>query len=329
MNIDPATITDDVAPTEDSLVESLMDRWTPKNDKGNEAATVTTDEDEGGYEAEGEPVDEDEDEDEPEGDDETPEGAAEDDKAKEAEGPTEIADDMIAKVTVDGQEIQLTGADLKRLAGQEAALTKKSQAADQLGTRSAMVLRGALEIAKEDLDEYEGVDWLVEKDRMDPEWFEYHRGRAAQAEARFNTLMGVAQAQMAEQAQRAEEVSAEHRAQATAAIKAKVPEWDDSRDAANVSYMIAQGLTEETARSLLDPVARILVDKARLYDEGKTKAAAKLAKAPEKTVQPGGATKAEVQTKAIQNASERLKGGKGSDEDAMAVLMGRWARKTR
>jgi hypothetical protein len=69
-----------------------------------------------------------EDDDDAEGDDEGDDGEGDEDDKEGDETPTvEIKDDHKFKVTVDGEEREFTLGSLKRLAGQEASLTRKSQ----------------------------------------------------------------------------------------------------------------------------------------------------------------------------------------------------------
>ncbi len=321
--------------TEDAAVASLMDRWSPKADNAADvpaegAEDPTTEEVEGeGYEADGEPeVEETEEvaegEETPEGE-KTPEAA---EAAKAGEGSKEIADDAVAKVTVDGQEIEFTGAQLKRLAGQEASLTRKSQEADRVGHMAANTVRAALAMAKEELDEYEGVDWAEEARLMDPDFYALHFNRAQAAAEKFERLMAAAQGIQKDQAAKAEEVSKEAKDAFMGQVALAVTGWTPEVHQSILSYGESQGISKEALENMTDTTAYGLLRKAQLYDQGKATAAEKIAKAPQKkTVQPAGATGAQVKTQALQNAETRLKSGKGNDDDAVAILMGRWSTK--
>src|SRR3546814_20739928 len=65
-------------------------------------------------------------------------------------------DDAVVKVVVDGEEKEVTVGSLKRLAGQEAALTRKSQEVEVGGGRAALMIQGAIEVV---LGEIGGASW--------------------------------------------------------------------------------------------------------------------------------------------------------------------------
>src|SRR3546814_18614649 len=76
-------------------------------------------------------------------------------------------DDAVVKVVVDGEETEVTVGSLKRLAGQEAALTRKSQEVEVVGGRAALMIQGAIEVVLEELAPYKAIDWLTLRDRSE------------------------------------------------------------------------------------------------------------------------------------------------------------------
>src|SRR3546814_13952670 len=74
---------------------------------------------------------------------------------------SEREDDAVVKVVVDGEETEVTVGSLKRLAGQEAALTRKSQEVEVVGGRAALMIQGAIEVVLEELAPYKDIDWLT------------------------------------------------------------------------------------------------------------------------------------------------------------------------
>lgn len=97
--------------------------------------------------------DEPEDAEEPSEDDEGDEEEGQDEDAKEDDGDDkstiEVKDDHKFKITVDGQEIEKSLGELKRLAGQEASLTRKSQEVAE--TRKSVEADQAKNIAAYDI----------------------------------------------------------------------------------------------------------------------------------------------------------------------------------
>lgn len=124
INIDGATQDTEIVPSEDAedMFAKMwgLDAETPSKD-------TESDKDEDKDDAEGQDA-----EDDNEGSEETPEtddGEEGDEEGDDKdEGSTvEVKDEHKFKVTVDGEEREFSLGQLKRLAGQEAALTRKSQ----------------------------------------------------------------------------------------------------------------------------------------------------------------------------------------------------------
>src|SRR3546814_4626527 len=106
---------------------------------------------------------------------------------------SEREDDAVVKVVVDGEETEGTVGSLKRLAGQEAALTRKSQEVEVVGGRAALMIQGAIEVVLEELAPYKDIDWLTLRDKMEPDEFEWHRDNFNKHQKRYQKLVGDAQ----------------------------------------------------------------------------------------------------------------------------------------
>src|SRR3546814_10534101 len=102
-------------------------------------------------------------------------------------------DDAVVKVVVDGEETEVTVGSLKRLAGQEAALTRKSQEVEVVGGRAALMIQGAIEVVLEELAPYKDIDWLTLRDKMEPDEFEWHRDnfRSEEHTSELQSLMSI------------------------------------------------------------------------------------------------------------------------------------------
>lgn len=307
--------------TEDAAVAALMTSFDPP--KGAPAAeAVDGDEseadDDDGELSSAEDLGEYEGDDGDEGD--TEEAA---DEAEAAAAPAEPADDAVIKFTVDGEEQTATVGALKRLAGQEVALTRKSQEVDLVGGRAAAALQVALNSALEDVQPYQDVDWLTLQSEVDPETFKWHRENAVRASKRYQSL--VEQAQGFEQAlQERQRADFERRsAETKQALATDVPGWNDSLDNEVRAYGIAQGLEAGDVAKIANAPVLKLLHKAMLYDRGAKAAAVKVKEAPAKVLRSSARDSSTAKTTDTRKAEQRLSRS-GSDADAMAVLMGRW-----
>lgn len=312
--------------SDDAAVAALMSSFDPP--KGSAAPTAGDAEDEGN---EGDDEDgavssaEDLGEYETEEGDESDTGDGEEGEGDEgaAAAAAEIADDAVVKFTVDGQEQTATVGALKRLAGQEAALTRKSQEADLVGGRAAAALQAALASAVEDFQPYQDVDWLTLQTEVDPETFKWHRENAMRASKRYQAI--VEQAQGFEQAlQERQQADFERRATESRQLLAtEVPGWNDTLDSEVRAYGIAQGLEAGDVAKIANAPVLKLLHKAMLYDRGAKAAAVKVKEAPAKVLRTGTRDTSTAKTTDTRKAEQRLSRS-GSDADAMAVLMGRW-----
>lgn len=250
-----------------------------------------------------------------------------------ASGADPVADDAVVSVVVDGVEQQLTVGSLKRLAGQEAALTRKSQEADLVGQRAAATLQGALEVVLEDLQAYANVDWVLEGSRMDPEEFEWHRQQYQTLTARRDRLINGARSLEQTTAARRQAQLKQEAAEAVKVLSdpnTGIKGWSDELYGDILDYAIGAGLPEEDVAQITNPSVIKLINKARLYDQGHKAAAKKVNLTPARVRKGGaGAPVAPQQDKAQAQAMKKLRSGRATDEDAIAALVGRWGVKRR
>jgi hypothetical protein len=336
-------LTDDNTPTgpsDDEAVAALMGGLVPP--KGAPAAS----EDDGDEEDEApaqveeraeDGDDQDEGADDDAGDeDEDEDGAEGDDGDEGGEKPTqspEVSDETVVKVTVDGVEQELTVGSLKRLAGQEAALTKKSQEADTVGQRAAAVLQGALEAVLEDLSTYESVDWVLEGNRMDPEEFEWHRQQFTALQQRQQKLIGSARDLEATVTARRDAQLQRDAVEAVKVLsdpKTGIEGWNDKLYGDILSFAVEAGLPADEVSTIVNPTVIRLINDARLYRQGKQATATKLNLTPRNVRNRGGNEAIQPADAKAQRALEaKVKAGRGTDDDATALLMGRWGVKRR
>ena len=309
--------------SDDAAVDALMasfDKGDPKAAKpSDEEAEAEDGEEENEPATAGEEGDEDASE---EGEDDGPEDE-ESDPATAA--PKEAADDQVVKVTFDGETKDFTVKDLKRLAGQEASLTRKSQEADAVGGRAAAALNAAIETALEDLEPYKSVDWLTLQNELDPGEFKWHRDNAAKAQARFDKLVGAAGSVDQALSARKTSVDVESAQAALRELQTDIEGWNDKLYGDILSYGVSQGLSENDVKAISNAKVIKLLHKAMLHDAGAKAVAKKVKAAPEKVLKTSRQSAPDGKSEAVRKSAKRLQSGRGSDADAIAVLTGRWS----
>tara|TARA_R110002153_G_scaffold226622_1_gene379286 strand:+ start:2856 stop:3899 length:1044 start_codon:yes stop_codon:yes gene_type:complete len=277
-------------------------------------------------------------------DDEDPEYAVEeveDDDDEEVEEEEteevsyEVSDDTEVEIEVDGETQQASIKDLKRLYGQEASLTRKSQetaatrkkAEDALGKSSA-VLQRMLEKAQERYKPYSDIDMLVASKQMTAEDFTQLRKEATEAETDLKFLQQEADQFYGEIQQKGQEALREKAQTCVRDLQERMPEWSNELYNDIRTYAIAQGLPEEQVNNYVDPNVIELINKARLYDQGKRVATVKKAKPMKKVLRSKKAPPSAMDKKAKRMDTARKKlqePRRGQDLDDIAdALMSRW-----
>jgi hypothetical protein len=311
--------------SEGDAVEALMGSFGgPKTPTGAEPKDTGDDA--------GDDEDADLDEDESRGDEETPdeidgEDAENADEAPEAKPVAkEAADDAVINVTIDGVTTPHTVASLKRLAGQEASLTRKSQEADHVGGRAAAALQAALEVTMEDLQPYQGIDWLVLQNQLDPGEFEWHRGNAQKAQDRFDKLIGQAEGVEQNFQARRTSATADQVREASAELAADITGWGEPLYQEIMAFGVKSGLSDADVKGVSNAKVIKLIHMAMLYDKGSKAVATKVKATPDRVLKPTRSATTNDKAASTAKSLKRLSSGEGSDADAVSVLMGRWAR---
>lgn len=310
-------LTQDSAPSglsEEAAEAALMASFEPPaNDEGDEGeAPPVLEDDPGGDEA---PLDDDE-----EGDDDP----SLEESAVAPPAPQALTDDSEVEVSVGGEVQKVTLGSLKRLAGQEADLTRQSREIEVAGGQAAATLQAALAIVEEDLAPYANIDWLVAQQQLDPETFAWHRENAGRLAAKYQTLTGAAEGFEQTFANRRNSVNADAKAAATRELTADVPGWNDALHQEVLDYGATQGLDAAELKTVTNAKVLKLIRKAMLHDRAATVATSKVKEAPSKPLKPGTRqAPGTVQAIAAKKAIARLQTS-GSSDDAEAVLMGRW-----
>ena len=262
-----------------------------------------------------------------------------DEDDEEDDEPLAASDDQIVDIAVNGESKQVSVKDLKRLYGQEASLTKKSQdlatqrkqSEEQLA-QTQMSYQKLLERAEARYKPYADIDMLVASREMDAETFSQLRQDAKQAEDDLKFLQEESGQLVSQAQQQHQQATREAAADCVKVLQDQLPDWGNELYADIRDYAVKSGLPKDQVDQYTDPQVIMLINKARLYDQSKQSANSKKAKAKLKKSKSGkkvlSSKKAPPSKKTIQKANQQkqmdmLSGAKDLDDIADA-LMSRW-----
>lgn len=332
--------------SEDAAVELLLNNWQdaekPSDASEGETPSDTDDEDEDGDEdatlldlTGDEESDEDTDDSEEAEADQTDDNDEDAEDGDEDEGEAlEASDDHIVTLSVDGEQQTVSVKELKRLFGQEASLTRKSQevaaarkAADADGERFVAATQKLLTKAEARFAPFQDIDWMVAQQRLDPEEFAALRKEAKDAYDDIEFLKAETDEVLTQIADARKQQMAETAKETIATLEKEIEGWGPELYDKVRANAVKAGMDPEVVSSIIDAPSIKLLHDAMRYSDLKAKAATKKVKkkaAPKRVVKPAPKTggKMGVKTKA-EEAHTRL-AKTGSEEDAIAVLMAGW-----
>lgn len=310
--------------------EAFLNRWKsdapeePSDD--DEGATETTDELETVEESEEDDQTE-EDTEDTEDPEETPEAAKKDAKFVDD-------DEAVVKIKVGDEELSASIKDLKRLYGQEASLTKKSQEValkrkevEETGVKHLMGLQKLYERSMERYKPYADIDMLVASKSLNNEEFAALRQEATRAyeDVQFlqSELDGFVQSLEGQRQQMIRE-------QAKVAIQTLkdpdngIPNWSQETYDSIRDYAVQNGMNRDVVNNIVDPVIIKTLWKAMAYDNGKQVATVKKAKAPKKVLKSKASSETQRFAKTDgQKAMSKLRSS-GSRDAAANAFLSRW-----
>ena len=331
----------------DDAAEAILGRWDDgetlsevdedATSEDLEETEVTEDELDDEEDDEGEDNLDDPETDELDDDDETDE---DEDAEEDEDEPLAASDDQVVDISVNGESKKVSVKDLKRLYGQEASLTKKSQdlanqrkqSEEQLA-QTHMSYQKLMERAEARYKPYADIDMLVASREMDAETFSQLRQDAKQAEDDLKFLQEESGHLVSQAQQNHQQATKEAAADCVKVLQEQLPDWGNELYTNIREYAVASGLPKDQVDQYTDPQVIMLINKARLYDQSKQSAKSKKAKA-KLTKSKSGKTKvlsskkAPPSKKSIQKANQQkqmdmLSGAKDLDDIAEA-LMSRW-----
>ena len=334
--------------------DAILNRWedAEKPSENEEVEATTEDVDETDVEEveieEAEELEDDEEyEADPDEETEDEEDEEDDDEDEEEDDTTEevkvASDDTVVELKVNGETKQVSVKDLKRLAGQEASLTRKSQdladqrkIAEEDFVRTTASYNKLLDRAKERLKPYSDMDMMIAQTQMDNETFAQLRQDAKQAEEDVKFLEEESNALLNDmQAKRQSAVQAAAK-DCIRVLEDTMPDWGNEMYNDIRTYAVKNGLPQNEVDQYTDPNVIMLINKARLYDESKAtaqskKAKAKVIKKTKKTKvlssKKSPPTKTQIKKANAEKAQQKLRNNPkygGGMDDIADALMARW-----
>jgi len=234
------------------------------------------------------PVDEDDDGDEqdPDDEDDSQDDEQDEDADEDDDEPQLATDDSFVELKVNGESKKVSVSDLKRLYGQEASLTKKSQdlaaqrkATDENLARTNASYQKLMERAEARYKPYSDIDMLVASRQMEPDTFAQLRLDARTAEDDLKFLKEESGQMMSELQAQSREATQVAAAACIKVLEEKLPDWGTDLYQEIRQYAVKSGLPQEAVDTYTDPGVIILLNKARLYDQSKQSAESKKASA--------------------------------------------------
>ena len=331
----------------DDAADAILGRWDDGETLSEVEVEDATSEDLAETEVDEDEIDDEEDDqdeldlEDPDEDETTDEDVEEDEDEddEEADEPLAASDDQIVDIAVNGESKKVSVKDLKRLYGQEASLTKKSQdlatqrkqSEEQLA-QTQMSYQKLLERAEARYKPYADIDMLVASREMDAETFSQLRQDAKQAEDDLKFLQEESGQLVSQAQQQHQQATREAAADCVKVLQDQLPDWGNELYADIRDYAVKSGLPKDQVDQYTDPQVIMLINKARLYDQSKQSANSKKAKAKLKKSKSGkkvlSSKKSPPTKKSIQKANQQkqmdmLSGAKDLDDIADA-LMSRW-----
>jgi hypothetical protein len=322
------------------------DAETPSEEESDEGKPEAKEAEENEEASDDEANDETEDaEDEPSEDDEGDEGETEDDDADAKKITKKYADDegTYVKVKVGDEEHEVPVKDLKRLFGQEASLTKKSQevaAKAQLAEANSAKALTALDVmvkrAQEAAKPYREINWagLMKDPNVSAEVVQALQAEAKAALDNETFLTGQMDAFMQHIRQQQAETQ---RTAAAEAIKSLTTEgspnyvkgWNNDLYNGIREFAVSQGLSRDMVNQLTDPAAFKMLHMAMQFHKGSQKVVTKkVNKSPKKIVKsstssaaPSKAGTQLVKRKDALAKQKKAGGNMASTVDAFEALL--------
>ena len=183
----------------------------------------------------------------------------------------EIDDDFEVEVMVDGKQQAVSIGALKRLAGQEKSLTRKSQEvaakrkeADEADNKSQVIFDKLIKQAEERYKPYQDIDMLVASRSMETEDFAQLRKEAQQDKDDLTFLKEEADSYLGEMARQQQQALQAQAQECVKVLQDEIPEWSNELYNDIRTYAIQQGLPERQVNTYVDSVVIQVLHKSSL-----------------------------------------------------------------
>lgn len=337
---------DDTALSESEAADAFLARFMPKEENADDASKKKPSDhgDEDDKERKDAEADDDEESDESP-DDKSKKDDSEDDEDADDDEKRKYADDDAAyvKITVGDESHEVPVKDLKRLWGQEAALTQKSQevadrrkALDTEATKTAAATAALLKRAQERFEPFSKIDFVLAAQQLEAEDYTALRNQAQAAhdDVKFLTqeLDGFMKAM---ETKRTTDLA--DQAKETIKILSSDPKdggiegWSQKMYDEIRAFAVTEGLDRGVVNDLVDASAIKLLHMAMLYKRGASKAVIKTEKknkTPKKIIKTSHnpeSTKAATKGAGDEKAMKKLQTS-GSTDDAANAFLARWSK---
>ena len=335
----------------DDAADAILERWSDA-EKPSETEELTATDEASQEETEEAPTeindDDENDQDSEDGSEEDPDETddpdTDDDEEEDDEEPEEVtlSDESLIEISVDGENKQASLKDLKRLYGQEASLTRKSQEvaskrkeAEDALKRTDLSYQKMLERAEARNKPYAELDMLVASRSMSTEDFANLRREASAAETDLKFLKEEANAFYQETQQQFQAQQQEAAKECISTLQERVDGWGNELYNDIREYAVSAGLPKEQGDQYVDPNVIILLNKARMYDQTKVTANNKKAKAMKVKTSKGKVLRSkkappsttDTITRKREQTAKRVRENRsrvGDIDDIAEALMSRW-----
>lgn len=272
-------------------------------------------------------------------DEDTDEDGDDDETSSNEKPGKPVTDDDIVEITVDGDTKRASVRELKRLFGQEAALTRKSQevaeqrkAADTQRERYAAALDKMVERARANFEPYAKIDYLQAQQRLTPEDFAALRQDAQAAHETLKYLEGELDTFIKDAHERTQ---SDLKAKAKEAIttlsdpEKGIPGWSNALYDEIRTYSISQGLAPEVVNTIVDPTAIKMLWKAMRYDKVQSEAKKKVQRkvnAPQKVIKAQARDERDDSVSSRRDALAAMRKSGGSLDSAADAFLATFGR---
>lgn len=243
-------------------------------------------------------------------------------------------DDASTKIKVDGKEIEVKVSDLKRLYGQEAALTRKSQEVaekrkqyEEFGTKAVAAADVLMRKAQERFKPYQDINWFLAAKELPSDEFAALQNEALSAarEVQYfeqevsNLIQTATQFRQQELVQQVQITNNE-----LSDPKNGIPNWSrDVYDNIREYATKTAGIPDSVMDTVVDSNSLKIIYKAMMYDKGQAVKTNVVKKSPTKIVKTSNVSTTPSKTNNNNKAVDRLK-KTGSLDDAAAAFLSRW-----